>query len=77
MTVHAVATIIVIDSPDGIERAKSPAGKPFLRVTFEGGAVVDMTTTLAEMLGGVGSGTRQRFEDKAAGRVPGGTPKAD
>jgi hypothetical protein len=48
---------------DALERRRSPSGSPFLRVTFDNGTVLDMTTNLAEMLGEAGARTRQRYED--------------
>jgi hypothetical protein len=63
-TVNGLAEVAMIESPEGIAKAESPLGKPFLRVKFENGLVVDMTTNLAEMLGGLGAGLRKRHEDK-------------
>lgn len=62
MPVIGVASITAIDSPEAIEKAGSPAGKPFLRVQFHGGPTVDLTCNLAEMLGGAAKGTRERYE---------------
>lgn len=61
MKFNGMADVKIIDDPAEIERVKSLAGKAFLRVKFESGETVDMSLTLAEMLGGVGKGAQQRF----------------
>lgn len=58
---NGMADVKIIDDKKEIEAVGSLAGKPFLRVTFEDGTVVDMSFTLAEMIGGVGAGANQRF----------------
>lgn len=56
--VNGVVTAHVIDS--GPELDGSPMRKPFLRLKFEDGRTVDLTTNVAEMIGGLGKGTRER-----------------
>lgn len=60
--VQAVCDVLVIENPE--ELALSPAGKPFLRLSFPNGIKVDITTNLAEMIGGCGAGLRLRLEDQ-------------
>lgn len=62
--VQGVCDVLVIDDPALIKAQQSPSGKPFLRLTFDYGFVVDISTNLAEMIGGVGAGVRKREEDK-------------
>jgi hypothetical protein len=62
MTVQGIADVEIVSDPAEIANAKSPKGKPFLRIKFEGGVSVDITTNLAEMIGGAGAGTRLRYE---------------
>ena len=38
-------------------------GKPYLRLEFPGGTTIEITTNLAEMIGGCGKGARERYED--------------
>ena len=38
-------------------------GKPYLRLEFPDGMTIDITTNLAEMIGGCGKGARERYED--------------
>lgn len=59
--VNGIADVKIIENKSIIEKEGSPKGKAFLRVTFEDGKRVDMTRTLAEMIGGVGAGTAQRL----------------
>lgn len=59
--VHGIADVEIIDNPAEIAALGSPAGKPFLRVTFPGLPPINITTNLAEMLGGAGAGCRQRY----------------
>jgi hypothetical protein len=66
MNVQGVCQVNAIDDEYTIRRLRSPGGKPFLRLTFEDGVVLDITTNLAEMIGGIGAGLRQREEDKRA-----------
>lgn len=61
------ARVVCIDDPKEIANHGSPHGKSFLRVTFEdpvtGARVtVNLSTNLAEMIGGAGAGLRQRRE---------------
>lgn len=49
--VHGRADLLIIDDP--IE--------PFLRITFPGLPPVDITTNIAEMIGGAGAGCRKRY----------------
>lgn len=58
---NGMADVKIVDDRKEIEAVGSLAGKPFLRVTFEDGQVVNMSFTLAEMIGGVGAGANQRF----------------
>lgn len=62
MKIHTSAQIDLIDDEVEIRKVGSPLGKPFLRMTF-GDQTVDITTNLAEMIGGAGSGLRKRHED--------------
>lgn len=66
MTVHAICDVLVVSDLQIIENEQSPAGKPFLRLTFEDGTKIDISTNLAEMIGGVGTGLRKRGEDRRA-----------
>ena len=59
--VNGIASVHVIEDKAEIERCQSPKDKPFIRVTFEDKTVVDLTLTLAEMIGAVGAGTNQRL----------------
>jgi len=59
--VNAIADVQIIDDPAEIKKADSPKGKAFLRIKLDDGTVVDMTLTLAEMIGGVGKGAQLRF----------------
>jgi hypothetical protein len=63
MTVHGVCDVEIIDDPR-ITEIVSPHGKPFLRLRFNNNVVLDITTNLAEMIGGAGAGLRLREEDK-------------
>ena len=40
-------------------------GKPYLRLEFPDGMTIEITTNLAEMIGGCGKGARERYEDDA------------
>jgi hypothetical protein len=62
MTVHGQVQVNTVDDPAEAVLAGSPLGKPFLRLEFPDGVVVNITTNLAEMIGGCGSGLRQRHE---------------
>lgn len=62
--VHGQLTLNIIDDPAEIQRLNSPAGKPFIRLTLPGGTVINLTMTLAEMVGHAASGARQRYEDQ-------------
>lgn len=66
--IHGIANVRVRDGAD----CDPHTGKPYLEVTF-GDVVVCMTTNLAEMLGGAGSGTRKRFEDLKRAPTSGNT----
>lgn len=59
--IHGIATL-------KIEDADPSTGKPYLRLEFPDGVVVQITTNLAEMIGGAGAGARQRFEDQKRAR---------
>ena len=59
--VNGYAKLNLIDDPKECER--SPKRKPFIRAEFEDGTVVEMTTNIAEMIGGAGAGLRKRWED--------------
>lgn len=59
--VHGQADLLIVDDPAEIAANQSPAGKPFLRVTFPGLPPIDITTNLAEMIGGVGAGCCKRY----------------
>lgn len=53
-----------------IDDVDENTGKPYLILQFPGGPTVAITTNLAELIGGVGAGTRQRWEDKdASGKI--------
>jgi hypothetical protein len=60
MVVQGHAQINIVDDPTEIREHGSPKNKPFLRVRFDDGTVVNITTNLAEMIGGCGAGVRQR-----------------
>lgn len=64
MTVQRIAVVDVVDDPDEIRRCGSPLGKPFLRIRFQNHVVVEMSTNLAEMIGGAGAGLRKRGEPR-------------
>lgn len=61
MTVNGMVSIFIIEDPEEIEKQESPAGKAFLRAKFHDGTVVDMSLTLAELLGAVAMGTSKRL----------------
>jgi hypothetical protein len=65
--VEGIASLFVIDDPDEIAASDSPGGKPFLRVEFNNGVKVSLSTNLAEMIGGAGAGVRKRYEDRIKG----------
>jgi hypothetical protein len=61
--IHGIATIDII-GPGYTTDAGDPAtGKPYLRVTL-GEQTVCLTTNLAEMIGGAGTGARKRWDDQ-------------
>ena len=60
MAVQGYAQVNVIEDAGEVAENDSPAGKPFLRLKFSDGTAVDITTNLAEMIGGVGAGVRTR-----------------
>lgn len=60
----------VINDPAEIQKANSPKGKPFLKMTFPDGRQYLMTTNVAEMIGAAGKGLRERFEEETHGRAP-------
>lgn len=64
MGVIGVVDLKLIDDPAEIERCQSPKGKPFIRLTTPDGVSIDITTNIAEMIGGAGSGLRKRWEDR-------------
>lgn len=53
--IHGMANVHVM-FPD------PSTGKPYLRVTL-GDTEIDLTTNVAEMIGGAAKGTRERFEE--------------
>ncbi len=61
--VQGMCQVDVVDDPLDIQMYNADVGKPFLRCTFPNGQVVLMSFNIAEMIGGVGAGARQRFED--------------
>jgi hypothetical protein len=64
--VRGMCTVDIVDDPKAIAAGNSPKGKPFLRLTFPGLEPIDITTNLAEMIGGAGAGLRKRQEDEEA-----------
>lgn len=66
--INGIAELHIIDDPTEIVSNQSPAGKPFLRIKLEDGRTMDITTNLAEMIGGAGAGARLRHEDKLSKR---------
>lgn len=63
MRVQGICQILVVNDKGAIEAAGSPEGKPYLKLVFPNGFQVNITTNLAEMIGGVGAGVRQRMEE--------------
>jgi hypothetical protein len=63
MALWGAAGVDVIDDPAEIAAQQSPQGKPFLRITL-GEETFDITTNLAEMIGGVAAGVRKRWEER-------------
>lgn len=61
MTVQTLCEVLVVADPEA--RKGSPDNKSFLRLTFENGVTVDITTNLGEMIGGASIGVRKRRED--------------
>ena len=49
--VRGTAAVKIIDDPSEITLCQSPAGKPFMRVAFEGGPTVNISLKLATLLG--------------------------
>lgn len=64
MAVQTLCDVLIIDDPRLIQLEDSPLGKPYLRLKFEDGTRINITTNLAEMIGGVGAGLRKRLEDQ-------------
>ena len=59
MKIHGNCQITIKDN--------DPAtGKQFLCLTFDDGVQVNITTNIAEMIGGAGAGVRKRREDLEA-----------
>lgn len=52
--VNGMASVIVAED----------AKEPYLRITLEDGREVEMSTNLAEMIGGAAAGLRQRTEER-------------
>ena len=61
--VQGVCQVDVVDDPIEIQLYNVDVGKPFLRLTFPNGQKLNISFNLAEMLGGIGSGARLRYED--------------
>jgi hypothetical protein len=59
--VHGHVTVNAIGTPLDIEAAG--VQKPFLKLTFPDGTVIQITTNLAEKIGWAGAGVRKRHED--------------
>jgi hypothetical protein len=66
--VNGICDLRIIDDPTEIAQAKSPAQKPFLRLSFpnsptiqNGQIVVDVSLTIGEMIGGAAHGAQLRF----------------
>jgi hypothetical protein len=58
------AEVKIEDDPGELHRLGSPRGKPVLRIRLlPDGPELIMSCNLAEMIGGVGAGARQRWED--------------
>lgn len=60
-TIHGVVSLRV-------KEADPKTGKPYLELDFPDGPTVYITTSIAEMIGGAGTGARLRHEDLAAQR---------
>lgn len=65
MKVHGQVEINIVDDEDVCKKL-SPKGKPFIKMTFPDGSIQCITTNVAEMIGGIGAGTRKRWEDRNA-----------
>lgn len=66
--VHGHCNVKVSDI--AIDAVDESTGKPYLILEFPAGTTVAITTNLAELIGGVGAGTRQRWEERnARGKV--------
>lgn len=53
VNVHGVASVRIVDGADG---------KPYIEIEIED-ITINITTNLAEMIGGLGKGARLRYED--------------
>jgi hypothetical protein len=62
--VQSHCDVRIVDHEGEIQIYDSPMGKPFLRLKFDTGQEVLITTNIAEMIGGIGAGLRKRMEDK-------------
>lgn len=60
--VHGHVDLKLIDDPAEIAKSDSPLGKSFIIITA-GDVEIAVTTNIAEMIGGAGSGLRKRRED--------------
>lgn len=61
--VQGMARVTMVDDAPQIHHYQSQGDHAFLMVTFENGVRVRISTNLAEMIGGAGSGLRQHQED--------------
>ena len=61
--IHGMAEVDVI-GPGFNDLPGDPAsGKPYLRVRFPNGVAVNLSATLADLIGGVGRGALARYKD--------------
>ena len=60
---HTTLRIQLVDDPAAIAAAGSPHGKPFLRLIAPDGTALEVTTNIAEMIGGAAKGLRERYEE--------------
>lgn len=70
MTVNTEARMWQIDDPNEIVRCRSPQGKPFLRLKFATGELVEMSFALAEWIGFEGRIHRDRHALLSAPSIP-------
>lgn len=64
MAVQGMCDLSVVTDLAEIKKQNSALDKPFLRLAFPNGITIDISTNLAEMIGGIGKGARERHSSK-------------